>query len=122
MASMLGEGTAIARLALDAAMLRHQAIAANIANVNTPDYVPLRVNFEAQLTALSREQGDDAAKLQRVTPFVEQAHANNELTPQAALDMEIVKLNMNTLHYQALARMVSKYLSIANTALTEGRR
>ena len=35
-------------LALDAASLRQQAIATNIANANVIDYVPQRVSFEAQ--------------------------------------------------------------------------
>jgi len=41
------EGTtaAVVTLALDAATMRQQAIAANIANVNTPGYRPVRVRF-----------------------------------------------------------------------------
>jgi len=115
------EGMAIARLALDAAMLRHQAIASNIANVNNPGYVPLRVNFEEQLASVAENQrsGD---KLQGITPFIEQESKSNGLTPQVALDMEIVKLNMNTLHYQALLRAISRYTSIEGIAITEGRR
>jgi flagellar basal-body rod protein FlgB len=121
MENMMGEGMAIARLALDAATLRHQAIASNIANVNTPGYSPLRVNFEEQFAALSKQQGE-GADIKEVAPFIEKEPAKNGLTAQGAIDMEIVKLNMNTLHYQALARMASKYMSIMNVAITEGKR
>ena len=44
-------------LALDAAAMRQQAIATNIANANVIDYVPQRVNFEAQLADARRMMG-----------------------------------------------------------------
>ena len=42
----------MAKLALDAASLRHQAIAHNIANANSPGFAPVRVSFEDQLGAV----------------------------------------------------------------------
>jgi len=119
--NIMGDGMAITRLALDAAALRHETIASNIANINTPGYMPLRVNFEEQLTAAGGAEAN-AEKLQNVTPFLELEPAKNQLTPQVALDMEVVKLNMNTLHYQALLRAASKYMSIMNIAIADGRR
>lgn len=123
MDNLFGESMAITRLARDASTLRHQAIASNIANVNTPGYVPLKVNFEEQLVALSNTDATTAnVDLNNVKPFVEQEPDKSGLTPQVALDMEVVKLNMNTLHYQSLAKMASKYISIMSTAINEGKR
>lgn len=42
--------------ALDGCMLRHKAIASNIANVETPGYQPLKVAFEEQLTEAIQAQ------------------------------------------------------------------
>ena len=120
MSLFLGTGGAIARVALDASMLRHQTIASNIANVDTPGYIPLRVNFEEQLAAVSNNQSDNLSP--RVAPFVEKDHPGSGLTPGVALDMELVKLNMNTLHYNALLRATSRYMSISSIALSEGRK
>ena len=121
MESFVGEGIGIVRLALDAAILRHQTIAANMANVNTAGYTPLKVNFEEQLAAASFDSGK-VNDLSGIQPFVEQESAPNGLTPQSAIDMEIVKLNLNTLHYQALLKATNMYFSVANAAVTEGGR
>ena len=43
---------ALVQLALDAATLRHQATANNLANIHSTGYRPQRVNFEEQLSAL----------------------------------------------------------------------
>ena len=39
---------------LDAASLRHRAIASNVANVNTPDYKRVEVSFEEDLVRSAR--------------------------------------------------------------------
>lgn len=114
-------------LALDAASLRHQAIANNIANANTPGYVPLRVNFEEQLSAFSRAaEGSDAemrSALRGVKAFIEQdAAATGPGASNVMLDMEVVKLSQNVVHYQTLLRGLSKQISLISTAINDGRR
>jgi flagellar basal-body rod protein FlgB len=91
-------------LALDAALLRHQAIAANIANVNTAGYQPVRVSFEEHL-------GAQAPRLERV-----------EGEAKVELDVEVAHLSANTVHYQALLRGLNKQFSILGTAINEGKR
>ena|SRR5215831_2632813 len=116
----------VLRLALDAASLRHQVVAHNIANANTQGYTPVRVNFEEQFDslrgALGRSQSVDPELLQQLRPVVEQDRNVNGQTAQVALDLEVAKLAQNTVHYQALLRGVSKYLSIVGVAVTEGKR
>jgi flagellar basal-body rod protein FlgB len=109
-----GTGAAAARLALDAAALRHQAIAHNLANLNSENYVPLEVSFDAQLAAARRAQ---AARPE----LVQESWRGAGPRPQD-VDLEMVKLSQNTIHYQALLKALGKQLAILNVAVSEGRR
>lgn len=123
-----GATTDAIRLALDAAGLRHQAIANNIANANTPGYVPLKVNFEEQMEAFRQAAagGSDADlkhALQGVKGFIEQdLAAAGPGASNVMLDMEVVKLSQNVVHYQTLLRGLAKQMSIISAAINEGRR
>lgn len=118
--------SALVKLALDAATLRHMTLANNIANASSPGYAPQRVNFEQQLgqarQALAAggriEMGDFAG----VRPFVEQAPVPPGTSPATALDLELVRLAQNTLQYQALLRASSRLGTIMATAINEGKR
>ena len=113
--------------ALDAAALRHQALAGNIANANSVDYRPLRVNFEEQLgfarQALARGANSlTAADLSSVRPFVEQAPAPIAGEAAVMIDQEMVRLAQNTVQYQALVKGLNHRISILSAAINEGRR
>lgn len=105
---------AMVERALDAAALRHAAIAHNIANVNSADYVPLGVSFQDELAAA----GGGAAGAPRI---VEQAGYAPGPRPQD-LDVEMVKLSENTVHYQALLRAASLHFAILRDALGQGQQ
>lgn len=114
-------------LALDAANLRHQAIANNIANASTPGYTPLKVNFEEQLTAFRQAMdGSDAqahSALQGVKGFIEEdLAAAGRGASNVMLDMEVVKLGQNVVHYQSLLRALGNQMSIISAAINEGKR
>jgi flagellar basal-body rod protein FlgB len=96
-----GAGVAMAKLALDAAALRHHAIAHNLANLQSEGYVPLGVRFDGKRSELVRESTQGFAP---------------------SLDAEMVKLAQNTLHYQALVRAIGKQHAILGAAIAEGRR
>lgn len=127
---MFGQSEAVTvdlvRLALDAASLRHQAIANNIANVNTPGYAPARVNFEQQLglvqAALRRDGQVPPDLLTGVRPFIERGPAPPEADGTAFLDTEIADLAQNTVQYQALLKALSKQFAIVGAAVMEGKR
>jgi flagellar basal-body rod protein FlgB len=115
------------RLALDAASLRHQAIANNIANASTPGYTPLKVNFEEQLSAFRQamdgSEADASSALQGVKGFIEEdLAAAGRGASNVMLDMEVVKLSQNVVHYQSLLRALSNQLSIVSSAINEGKR
>jgi flagellar basal-body rod protein FlgB len=118
----------VVALALDAASLRHQAIASNIANAETPGYRPLKVSFEEQLSAARaavRQDGSvDADALKSLRPVLESEplSAPGEAGSVVALDQQVAKLSENAVQYQALLRALNKQFSIIATAITEGKR
>jgi flagellar basal-body rod protein FlgB len=106
-----GVGMSMAKLAVDAAALRHQAIAHNLANLNSENYVPLRVSFDAQLAAAGRAKPQLVQELDRgIGP-----------RPQD-VDMEMVKLSQNTIHYQALMRGIGRQYAMLRDVISEGKR
>ena len=107
----------LARL-LDAASLRHRVIAQNVANVNTPGYHQLDVDFESAF-ARALAVGDKAA-LTRVQPTV----VENTAAPERAdgnnvdIDVEMARLNKNTLLYRAFAQIIASHEATARSAIT----
>jgi len=107
-----GVGMSMAKLAVDAAALRHQAIAHNLANLNSEDYVPLGVSFDAQLAKAGQQ-----AKPQ----LVQELDRGIGPRPQD-VDIEMVKLAQNTIHYQALMRGIGRQYAMLRDVISEGRR
>jgi flagellar basal-body rod protein FlgB len=117
--------SALLSLALDAAGMRQQAIAHNIANANTPGYQRISVSFEQRLAALGDGAGHVAtpslASLADFRPSFEYAAAA-EAGSGVALDQEMAQLSENTLHHQALLKALNKHLSLMSIAINEGKR
>lgn len=114
-------------LALDAAELRQQAAAANIANASTDGYVPVRVSFEEQLGeargALLARGRLDTTSLADVTPTLEPAPLGaSGLPPKVMLDLEVAGMSQNAAHYAALLKAVSRHYAVLGLAATEGKR
>ena len=115
-------------LALDAASLRQQAISANIANANSIDYVPVKVNFEAQLDdarqALQSNGRLDASALAGVAPKLEMDVDTTVLglSPKVSLDIEVARMAQNAVHYQALVKGLSKHYAILSAAVNDGKK
>jgi flagellar basal-body rod protein FlgB len=126
---VLGGATSqLVSVALDAAMARHAAIAANIANVDTPNYRPLVARFDQLVAELQGRVTDrtqdgavmrDAERMQdslRSSPLIADPTA-----PQVELDMQMADLAKNTLQYQALLTAQGKLMSLAEMAISEGK-
>jgi len=108
-------------LALDAASLRQQVIATNIANASTPGYAARRVTFEAVLeSGLQSARGVHFMQAQRL--HVEPTVADDRSGQGVQLDMEMAALAQNSLHQQALIRGLQRHLGLLATAVTEGKR
>ena len=110
-------------LALDAATLRHQVIATNIANAGTTGFVPRRASFEAHLSA-SAMPGPTAhpAAAPELQVRIEPAVQADGQAGGVHLDSEVAAMAENSLHYQALVRALNRHLGILASAVTEGKR
>jgi flagellar basal-body rod protein FlgB len=107
------------RLALEAAQLRQIVIAANIANADSPGYLPRRVDFEARLQAALAEAGEatDIARIaMEARPIV--------VAESAALapDQQLAAQMVNSVHYQALLKSINAQLDLLNLASNDGRK
>lgn len=122
-----GATSELVKLALNASLLKHNVIANNIANVNTPGYVAKSVSFEEHLTKFLTPLGElnEAAfrqELESLKAFVDEGRAVVPAgTESVSLDREMVKLTENVLRYQALLDALSKRGSITKMAIKEGR-
>jgi flagellar basal-body rod protein FlgB len=117
--------SALVLLALDAAAMRHQATANNLANIHSTGYQAQRVNFEEQLSALrhaveARAPVEPAA-VDQVRPFIEYDATRAIDSIAGMIDMEVVKLSQNAVHYQSLLKALDKRGSILALAVNEGR-
>jgi flagellar basal-body rod protein FlgB len=113
-------------LALDAASMRQQAIASNIANANTPGYAPIAVNFSSQLDearrTLSSKGKLDAESLEGVRPSLELATGPGGLPAKLMLDVEAANLAQNSVHFQALLKGLKSHYQILSAATSDGKK
>jgi flagellar basal-body rod protein FlgB len=117
----------IVKSALDAASLRHLTIAQNIANANSPGFIPHRVSFEEQFDSfasrLASGESIRASELAGVHPTIDSVdQVSGDETESVKLDIETVHLAQNTVQYQALLKGISKKMSVINAAINEGKR
>ena len=113
-------------LALDAASLRQQAIAANIANQGTEGYVPMKLDFEGQLEqarrTLESKGSVDAFALSAVRLQLEPALDAQGLPVKVQLDEQVADMAQNAVQYQVLARALNRHYAILSTAVNDGKR
>lgn len=116
----------IGLLALDAAMLRQQAHAANIANAANPDYAPASVRFDTQLERarmdLLESGGIAPSSLSGVQPVLLRQPAMAGAGAEVRLDAEVAGMAYNGVLYQSLSTALSRYLGIMAMAVADGRR
>jgi len=112
----------MARKLLDAAALRQEAIAANIANADTPGYrrLDLAPDFAEQLRA--RVSGSDSARpLESLQPsLAEDTHART-VRPDGntvEIEHELLAMNRNAVEYQFLTEVVSRNIKQLKMAIT----
>lgn len=135
--------------ALDARLLRQNALAGNIANANTPGYAPKDVDFEAAMAASPRQPVGAGAPLPAseerpgpalipldaprpaprplgsgdvsASPLVAAPAATPGLDGNAVdLDRTMVALAQNALQYSAAARAAGKKLALLRYVASDG--
>jgi flagellar basal-body rod protein FlgB len=126
---VLGGATSqLVSVALDAALARHAAIAANIANADTPNYHPLMARFDQLVEELQGRVTDrtqDGAVMRNAQSMQESLQSAplvaDPSAPRVELDMQMAALAKNTLQYQALLTAQGKLMSLAELAIGEGK-
>lgn len=118
--------TEMVRHALDVSNLRHLVISNNIANANTPGFVPVELSFDGQLQTeilnySARSGGDLMGRESSAFTGANQGIENSE-TSRVNLDWEVAKLSQNVVHYQSLLRGLNGKMAILAMAISEGRR
>ena len=104
---------------LDATVLRHEALAANIANVETPGYkrVDLPKQFNADFAAHLRAGESNAIKnpaLVEDTDAVAQRRDGNNVE----LDHELLTLSGNSMQFETVGEFISSSLRQLRLAIT----
>jgi flagellar basal-body rod protein FlgB len=106
-------------LALDAAAMRQQVIAANIANANVQGYTAKTVTFDAVMaSAFGATSGAGSATLDaHIVPRLDA----DGLPHAVQIDSEMAELSMNQLQYQTLVAGLNKHLSVLSAAIADGK-
>lgn len=118
--------TSALSLALDAASLRQQTLAANIAQAGVEGATPLAVAFETQLDQ-AREELASAGLVRRdtlaaVRPEIEPALDAAGRPALQSVDEQMAQLARNAVHYQALVQGLSRHLGVLALAASDGRK
>ncbi|MFC1823546.1 flagellar basal body rod protein FlgB [Thermodesulfobacteriota bacterium] len=133
---LIGRTITILSKALDFRAARHNVIAGNLANMDTPGYTPKEATFDSELRrAVGSEQlrlkttnrkhfppsmSDPVAgkKPFTIQPLEGDKMGNNKLN----LDMEMAKMAQNNLLYEATSRLLAKKFEALKTVIDAGRR
>jgi len=116
----------VARGALDGLASRHRAYVNNLANLETPGFQPGDVPFEAHLRKFRDAMLADPATSRAVPPHLlevvpDDQAANREDQNGVQADRQMIRLEENTLTYEALAQATRLRAGLMRSVLTEGR-
>jgi len=106
---------------MDKSLLKHQAIAANIANIETPGYkrVDLDKTFETQLQSLLKSGDTEAlGKFQHKLTIDTDSPSVRPDGNNVELENEMLAMNRNAMEYEFLSKYVGKAFGRINTAIT----
>ncbi|NPV09394.1 MAG: flagellar basal body rod protein FlgB [Anaerolineae bacterium] len=120
------------RYALDGLSLRQQAVAQNIANLNTPGYKAARVSFEEELQRRLRGSGDAVdVSLTHPAHVLPSERPGVSITRDAStsirldgnnvdIDWEMARLAETVINYNTVTELISMKLAILKTAIKGG--
>ena len=112
-------------LALGAAGKRQEVLANNLANVNTPGYKRLDVDFDETLAkAVDAARGGDATQLDGMRPGVgtDASVAVRSDGSSVDVDQEMAFVAENNIRYNALVQLTQKKLETLKYVISDGRR
>ncbi|MEZ6116623.1 MAG: flagellar basal body rod protein FlgB [Pirellulaceae bacterium] len=99
---------------LEVAEMRHKVVSQNLANVNTPNYHAVDLDFQQTLEAHLSDQKltEDGVELFERPDLVLRADGNN-----VDVDLEVGDLNKNVMLYQTYTQLLSAKLGQMRTAI-----
>lgn len=121
---------AVMQRALDGAWTRHEILANNVANAETPGFKRQEYDFLGQLQKQLRETASPTLTNSRhlsgsasVTTFIEQDLSSITADGNSVdIDKEMGEVATNTLYYEAVSGQLTSYLALLRKAITEGKR
>ena len=127
MLEKLFNNTNIAAKALDATWLRNDAIAQNIANVDTPGYKRKTVKFEEYLSGALDNNSSNANLTDKVNNIpIEVTEDNTSLSTRldgnnVDIESEMASMAKNTIQYNTLVQRINAQFKNLQSAIKEGR-
>ena len=118
-----GSTSQLVKLALDAALQKHNIIANNIANANTPEFIPYKLNFDTEFTRLvnSSDYSNTNDIKQNIDVLSNEIASGKFIEPRGTdkveLDVEIAEMAENVVKYRALLEGLSKHGAIIKMAI-----
>lgn len=128
--------TIVLEKALDAAWMKNEVIANNIANVNTPGFKKSYVRFEDQMASAASEFqlgstqkdakflpiGNDSRSVESAEIMQESFTSVRKDGNNVDVDVEMAELAKNTIKFNAIISQISRQFSSLRNAINEGRR
>lgn len=101
----------------DVTQLRHRVLAQNVANVNTPGYHRMDVRFEETLAEQLAARGESSVKTLRADVVEDQTTPSRLDGNNVEIDMEMMRLNKNTLLGTTYLQLLSTKLAMMKRAV-----
>lgn len=109
MLELIPHTTRLAKL-MDASELRHRVISHNLANVNTPGYQRLDVDFEQALAQMMKSGDRGMHEIPEPQVFEEQGLKARNDGNNVDIDREIGELNRNAMLFQTYSQLLAVQL------------
>lgn len=109
------------RVLLDVSSARHQALASNVANVNTPGYQRFDTSPTFQQELQRAIQSEDVNKLNTFTPQIQMDKNSPSLRKDGNnvnLEREMVELTKNSTQYEVSTALLAKRYQMLRLAIT----
>ena len=106
---------------LDAAVLRHQAISSNLANLETPNYKRIDINADFDARLKKAVGSGDVSRVARVRPHVEvdRTAVSDALNGNTVkIEDELLRLQRNTMTHSFALQVLGRSLNKIKSAIT----
>jgi len=111
----------LARKLLDASVVRQEAIASNIANVDTPGYRRLDVAADFATQLRNRLEAGKASEASDLKPSLVEDPTARSVRPDGntiELERELLEMNRNSVEFDYLSEVVSRNIKQMKMAIT----